>query len=148
MIFPTIRTLQRLARFANTNAAVLAALAHEQPLCTSCPAPAAGRQEARYMEGDAPSANWPWCPDGQIANPLDWQSERPVPLLKNVQRLTASNPGVMTGPGTNSYLADDPPHNKLRDRPGPLGPGNTKSACGAAAVGGDVRFIICTHLAP
>ena len=32
----------------------------------------------------------------------DWQTSRAVPLLRNVQRLTAPNPGVMTGPGTNS----------------------------------------------
>ncbi len=53
MIFPTIRTLQRLAQFANTQA-VLAALAHEQPLWTSCPRSGllAGK-EARYMEARA-----------------------------------------------------------------------------------------------
>jgi recombination protein RecT len=39
---------------------------------------------------------------------LAWQTERPVALLKNVQRLTAPNPGFMTGPGTNSYLVGDP----------------------------------------
>ena len=31
-------------------------------------------------------------------------AERPVALLKNVQRLTAPNPGFMTGPGTNAAL--------------------------------------------
>ncbi|MFX7117550.1 hypothetical protein ABTH95_20070, partial [Acinetobacter baumannii] len=78
-----------LARFANTNA-VLAALAHEQPLWVSCPrAGLLAGKDAHYMEGDAPFGELALvCPDGQIAHPLDWQSERPVPLLKNVQRLT------------------------------------------------------------
>ena len=109
MIFPTIRTLQRLAQFASTQA-VLDAVAHEQPLWVSCPrAGLLAGKEARYMEDDMPFGELALvCPDGQIVHPLDWQTERPVPLLRNVMRLTAPNPGVMTGPGTNSYLVGDP----------------------------------------
>jgi len=59
------------------------------------------------------------CPDGQIVHPLDWQCEQPVPLLKNVLRLTAPNPGVMTGPGTNSYLVGDPSTGFIAIDPGP-----------------------------
>ncbi len=33
-----------------------------------------------------------------------WQHEHPVALRPHVLRLTAPNPGLMTGPGTNSYL--------------------------------------------
>ena len=32
------------------------------------------------------------CPDGQMLHPLDWDSQRPLSLLKNVQRLTAPTP--------------------------------------------------------
>jgi len=54
MIFPTIRTLQRLAQFASTQA-VLDAVAHEQPLWVSCPrAGLLAGKEARYMEDDMP----------------------------------------------------------------------------------------------
>ncbi|MBT9442534.1 MAG: NUDIX domain-containing protein, partial [Acidovorax sp.] len=93
MIFPTIRTLQRLATFATTQA-VFDALAHELPLWTSCPrAGTLAGKEARYMESDMPYGELALvCPDGQIVHPLDWQTERPVPLLRNVQRLTAPNP--------------------------------------------------------
>src|SRR5439155_10025287 len=50
MIFPTIRTLQRLEKFADV-AAVLAACASEQPLWTSCPrAGYVQGAEARFME--------------------------------------------------------------------------------------------------
>ena len=32
------------------------------------------------------------CPDGQILHTLDWQSERAVPLRKNLLRLTPPTP--------------------------------------------------------
>ena len=41
---------------------------------------------------------------GPVPPPTDWQTDTPVPLLNNVLRLTAPNPDLMTGPGTNSYL--------------------------------------------
>ena len=147
MVFPTIRTLVRLAQFANTDA-VLAACAGEVPLWTSCPrAGVLAGKEARYMEDESPYGELALvCPDGQIAHPLDWQSERPVPLLKNVQRLTAPNPGVMTGPGTNSYLVGDPATGYIAIDPGPADPEHLDRLWRAA--GGDVRMIVCTHSHP
>lgn len=144
MIFPTIRTLERLAEFASADA-VLAAVAHEQPLWTSCPRAGllAGR-EARYMEHEAPYGELALvCPDGQIVHPLDWQPERPVPLLRNLQRLTAANPGAMTGPGTNSYLVGDPSTGYVAIDPGPADEAHLERLWHAA--GGDIRAIVCTH---
>jgi recombination protein RecT len=108
IIFPTIRTLRRLSAYATVDS-VLQACASEQPLWTSCPrAGWLGGHEARYMETEAPFGELALvCPDGQLQHTLDWQTEQAVPLLKNVMRLTAPNPGVMTGPGTNSYLVGD-----------------------------------------
>jgi len=147
MIFPTIRTLQRLATFATTQA-VFDALAHELPLWTSCPrAGTLAGKEARYMESDMPYGELALvCPDGQIVHPLDWQTERPVPLLRNVQRLTAPNPGVMTGPGTNSYLVGDPATGYIAIDPGPADPEHLDKLWRAA--GGDIRMIVCTHSHP
>ena len=144
MIFPTIRTLQRLATFATTQA-VFNALADEQPLWTSCPrAGTLAGKEARYMESDLPYGELALvCPDGQIVHPLDWQTERPVPLLRNVQRLTAPNPGVMTGPGTNSYLVGDPATGYIAIDPGPADADHLDKLWRAA--GGDIRMIVCTH---
>jgi recombination protein RecT len=147
MIFPTIRTLQRLARFANAQA-VLDAVAHEKPLWVSCPrAGTLAGAEARYMEDESPFGELALvCPDGQIVHPLDWQSDRAVPLLRNVQRLTAPNPGVMTGPGTNSYLVGDPLTGFIAIDPGPADAEHLDKLWRAA--GGDVRMIVCTHSHP
>ena len=147
MIYPTIRTLERLAKFANADA-VLTACAGETPLWASCPrAGLLGGKEARYMEDESPFGELALvCPDGQIAHTLDWQSERAVRLLQNVQRLTAPNPGVMTGPGTNSYLVGDPATGYIAIDPGPADPGHLDRLWHAA--GGDIRMIVCTHSHP
>ena len=144
MIFPTVRTLERLGAYANVDA-VLAACAGEQPLWTSNPRTGilAGR-EARHMEHEPPFGELALvCPDGQIVHVLDWQCERPVPLLKNLMRLTAPNPGAMTGPGTNSYIVGDADSGYIVIDPGPNEPAHIARL--AAATGGDVRMIVCTH---
>lgn len=147
MMFPTVRTLERLAAYPDV-AALLAACAGEQPLWSSCPrAGISGGSEARFMEHESPYGELALvCPDGQIAHALDWQCTRPVPLLRNVQRLTATNPGPMTGPGTNSYLVGDASTGFAVIDPGPDNPVHLQRLHDAA--GGDIRFIVCTHSHP
>lgn len=148
MIFPTIRTLERLLDFADVAAVLQACAESEEPLWTSCPRAGlmAGR-EVRYMEHEMPFGELALvCPHGQIVHPLDWQSERAVPLLKNVQRLTAPNPGAMTGPGTNSYLVGDPATGYIAIDPGPADAEHLEKLWRAA--GGDIRMIVCTHSHP
>ena len=148
MIFPTIRTLQRLSAFASVDAVLAACAENEQPLWTSCPRAGfvAGREE-RYMEHESPYGELALVsPDGQIVHHLDWQHEQPVALLKNVQRLTAPNPGYMTGPGTNSYLVGDPATGYVVIDPGPADPEHLQRLWRAA--GGAIRWIVCTHSHP
>ncbi len=147
IIFPTIRTLQRLTAYATVDA-LLAACASEQPLWTSCPrAGLLGGTDARYMEHEQPFGELEMvCPDGQLLHPLDWQSEQPVGLLKNLMRLTAPNPGFMTGPGTNSYLVGDPRTGYIAIDPGPADPVHIERLWRAA--GGQIKFIVCTHSHP
>ncbi len=147
MIFPTIRTLERLAKFDSVQA-VLQACAGGQPLWTSCPrAGFLKGAEARYMEHEMAYGELALVsPDGQIVHHLDWRSEQPVPLLKNVMRLTAPNPGAMTGPGTNSYLVGDPATGYAAIDPGPNEPEHLERLWRAA--GGDIRMIVCTHSHP
>jgi len=147
MIFPTIRTLQRLAPFATVHA-LLQACASEQPLWTSCPrAGFLSGAESRHMETDMQYSELALVsPDGQIVHHLDWRSDQPSPLLRNVMRLTAPNPGAMTGPGTNSYLVGDPETGYLAIDPGPDDPEHLERLWRAA--GGDIRMIVCTHSHP
>jgi recombination protein RecT len=147
MIFPTIRTLERLAKFDSVQA-VLDACAGGQPLWTSCPrAGFLKGADARYMEHEMAYGELALVsPDGQIVHHLDWRCEQPVPLLKNVMRLTAPNPGAMTGPGTNSYLVGDPATGYVAIDPGPNEPEHLERLWRAA--GGDIRMIVCTHSHP
>ncbi|WPH21351.1 MBL fold metallo-hydrolase [Variovorax paradoxus] len=148
MIFPTVRTLQRLAAYASVDAVLQACAPQggaEQPLWTSCPRAGLLRgQDARYMESDSPYGELALvCPDGQLLHALDWQSERAVPLLRNVQRLTAPNPGAMTGPGTNSYIVGDAATGYLVIDPGPNDAAHIDRLWRATE--GNIRMIVCTH---
>ena len=147
IIFPTIRTLQRLQHYARVEE-VLQACSSEQPLWTSCPrAGFLNGKEARYMEHELPYGELELTsPDGQIVHTLDWQTDAPVRLLKNVMRLTAPNPGVMTGPGTNSYLVGAAQSGYIVIDPGPADAGHAQRLYDAA--GGDIRLIVCTHSHP
>lgn len=64
-----------------------------------------------------------------------------VEIAPGVRRLTAPNPGVMTGPGTNAYLLG---HDDLAlIDPGPEI--DTHREALLAAAGGRLRWIFCTH---
>jgi recombination protein RecT len=148
MVFPTIRTLERLKAFASVDAVLQACAVNDEPLWTSCPrAGWLAGQEARYMEHEPPFGELALVtPDGQIHHPLDWQTEQAVPLLQNLQRLTAPNPGVMTGPGTNSYLVGDPNTGYIAIDPGPADAAHLQRLWRAA--GGQINAIVCTHSHP
>jgi len=147
MIYPTVRTLERLAQFEDVNA-VLAAVADEKLLWVSIPREGVVHGKLHlYMEHEAPYGELALrCPEGQSAPTLDWQSEQPVPLLKNVSRLTAPNGGMMTGPGTNSYVVGDANTGYVVIDPGPHDIAHIERLW--QATGGDVRAIVCTHSHP
>ena len=144
IIFPTERTLRRLQRFADAEA-VLAACASERPLFVSSPRAGYLRgQVERFDEFEMQFGELELTtPDGRILHQLDWQHERAVPLLRNVQRLTAPNPGMMTGPGTNTYIIGDDDAGYAVIDPGPADPVHVDRI--AALVGDRLRYILCTH---
>ena len=86
---------------------------------------------------------------GPLPAPTDWQTLEPVALLRNVLRLTAPNPGFMTGPGTNSYLVGDAHTGFIAIDPGPADTDHVARLWAAAThadgSGGNLRLIVCTH---
>lgn len=90
-----------------------------------------------------PLMSTPHLPLAGLQAQPPWQHEAPVALQPHVLRLTAPNPGLMTGPGTNSYLVGSPASGWLVIDPGPLEPAHIERLWQAA--GGDIRLIVCTH---
>lgn len=68
----------------------------------------------------------------------------PFRLNSRVRRLVAPNPGVMTGPGTNTYLLGDEQVAVLD--PGPAIPEHIDAILDTA--GDRIRWIVCTHTHP
>ena len=67
-----------------------------------------------------------------------------VDISARVRRITAPNPGVMTGPGTNTYLVGI--DEVVVVDPGPDDDGHLEAIVGC---GGDrIRWIVCTHTHP
>ena len=147
MIFPTIRTLRRLAQFADVQS-VLDQCVSEKPLWTSSPRGAMLRDQIeRFSEHEPPYGELELIvPDGRLLHSLDWQHEKPVALLRNVMRLTAPNPGRMTGPGTNTYIIGEPEAGYLVIDPGPDLSIHVQRI--AAIVGNGLKAILCTHAHP
>ncbi|HVC15291.1 MAG TPA: MBL fold metallo-hydrolase [Acidimicrobiales bacterium] len=65
-------------------------------------------------------------------------------VMPGLRRVTAANPGVMTGPGTNTYLVG---HGEVAVvDPGPDDPSHLDAVRGAAAAAGDrIRWVLVTH---
>jgi len=68
----------------------------------------------------------------------------PFRLNSRVRRIVAPNPGVMTGPGTNTYLLGDKEIAVLD--PGPAEDSHIEAILAAGE--GRIRWIVCTHTHP
>jgi recombination protein RecT len=155
MIFPTVRTLRELARYAQAQDVIDACIA--KPLSridATCPRGGFVKGvEERFQEFELPYGELEFVsPDGQIGHKLDWQHETPVALRRNIARLTAPNASMMTGPGTNTYLIGElNEHGQaigpvIVVDPGPLIPHHIERI--ADAVGARTSVILCTHSHP
>lgn len=81
-------------------------------------------------------------PDGRGDVHVDLLPGRPVRLSPRIVRVTAPNPGPMTGPGTNSYLVGDGRRCTVID-PGPASEPHLQALLAAAP--GRIERILVTH---
>ena len=140
----TRRTLLELGRHASAEQALAAASAKTQIAlvmprrCRSAKGPTVVLpDELAYAEVgrlDPEGRGDVWC---------DLLPGRATRLSPRVLRVTAPNPGPMTGPGTNSYLVGDGVAWTVID-PGPVSDVHLQSLL-AAAGGGRIERIVVTH---
>jgi glyoxylase-like metal-dependent hydrolase (beta-lactamase superfamily II)/8-oxo-dGTP pyrophosphatase MutT (NUDIX family) len=105
LVHATRQTLQDFARFAEPRAAFdYARSLPEIPTNRACWAQ--GREGARvFRRGEAPYFEIHWSDPGESGQTTyDLTPGVPKRLDRLVTRLIAPNPGMMTGPGTNTYL--------------------------------------------
>ena len=147
MIYPTIKTLESLAPFDNTAAALQAARGlHSVPSYFTREVLVQDQVQHLSPEHMAYAECELLAPDGQVFHSLDWQYERPVPLLQHVQRLTCANANMMTGPGTNTYLVGSAEQGFCVIDAGPKHKPHLRHIL--QSTGGHIAALLCTHSHP
>ena len=106
----TRRTLEHLGRHPSAEAAIEAARQQQHNVTRTLPRVAQNAQGRHVvLPGDLPWAEVGRLdPDGLGTSSCDLVPGRVVQLSPCILRVTAPNPGPMTGPGTNSYLVAAP----------------------------------------
>ena len=141
----TRRTLQELSRFASAQAVIDHARQRDD-IGLTMPRRAQSAKGLRVVLPDEHA----WAevgrldPTGQVTAHADIVPGRAVRLSPRVWRVTAPNAGVMTGPGTNSYLVGCPEANRWTViDPGPADPAHLQAL--QAAAPGAIERIVVTH---
>ncbi len=148
MIAPTRKTMELLTRFPNA-AAMVDYARSPHPADARTQRHANGRDGMRLLSpGDAAYAEVGKLDPGQRGS----ASYEIIPgaatrLSPRVRRLTAANPGFMTGPGTNSYLIESGDDIAIVD-PGPIIDMHIRALMDEArgtSGKGRIRWLITTH---
>ncbi len=140
LVFATKHTLADLARFSEPRAAFEHAMSlAEIPTNRACWAQ--GAEGARlFRRADPQYFEIHWSdPEETGQTCYDIVAGVPKRLDRHVTRLTAPNPGMMTGPGTNTYLVGS--RELAVVDPGPA----IDSHIEKILASGTIRWIFCTH---
>jgi glyoxylase-like metal-dependent hydrolase (beta-lactamase superfamily II)/8-oxo-dGTP pyrophosphatase MutT (NUDIX family) len=142
----TQRTLQDLARFGSA-AEALAEARMRRDIAVTMPRLATSSRGRRIVLPH----ELPWAeigrldPEGRGDVSCELLPFRAVRLSPRIVRVTAPNPGPMTGPGTNSYLVGEGAAWTVID-PGPVSEPHLQALQDAAAeAGGRIERILVTH---
>ncbi len=143
----TRRTLRDLSVFASAAEALAAAATQGSPIPRTMPRRCLNRKGPTVVLPDdlAYAEVCKLDPDGLTHDAwCELVAGRAVRLSDRIVRVTAPNPGMMTGPGTNSYFVGDP----VADAWALIDPGPADAqhlAALQAAAPGRVRWVLATH---
>ena len=145
LMFPTIKTLEALARFHRVEELLAHAKTPRQILAMN-PKGALDRdgQSHLLIPGDPAYAEVAKIDRDNSGHCRTYiEPGVPVTLGENIVRLTAANRGMMTGPGTNTYLLGNASTGVAVIDPGPADDAHIENILKYAA--GAIRWILCTH---
>ena len=142
LVFATKHTLAELAQFEHPQRALEYARAKPE-VETNRACWAQGRDGPKlFRRADPQYFEIHWCdPDETGESSYEIVPGVPKKLDRLVTRVTAPNPGMMTGPGTNSYLVGE--RELAVIDPGPASDAHVEALLAAGA--GRIRWILCTH---
>ncbi len=143
LVFPTIKTLESIAKFDNA-AALMQFARSPRKMPAMAPRSASSRDGAKLLvPGDYAYAEVGRLdPEGKGTASSEIIPGIVVRLSDKVRRITAPNPGFMTGPGTNTYLLGAGEDIAVID-PGPAIDAHIEAVIKAA--GARIRWILVTH---
>lgn len=143
LVFPTIKTLESIAGFDNA-AALMAFARSPRKMPAMAPRSAKTREGMKLLvPGDYAYAEVGRLdPEGKGTASGEIVPGTVVHLSAKLRRITAPNPGYMTGPGTNTYLLGAGGDIAVID-PGPAIDAHIEALL--AAAGGRIRWILVTH---
>ncbi len=144
LLFPTIKTLQTLARFRDVDEALAYARSDRSMPAMAPRAARSSSGPTTLFWGDyAYTEVGKLDPDGNGTASCEIVPGSVVRVSPSVRRITAPNPGMMTGPGTNTYLLGDASTGFAVIDPGPAIDSHVQAIL--AATDGPIRWILCTH---
>jgi len=143
IIFPTRSSLADLSRFTTSQAAVEHARGlGDIEVNAACWAVDHEGSKRLFRRSDPPYFEIHWSdPEETGESCFVLRPGLPSRLDRFVTRVIAPNPGMMTGPGTNSYLVGEDALAVID--PGPSIDEHVEALLAAAA--GRIRWILCTH---
>lgn len=145
LMFPTLKTLETLTRFHRVED-LLAYARAKPPAVPTTPHISIARDGSirPLIPGDYAYAEVRKIdPDNIGFAKSDIDPGQAVKIAPEIWRITAANPGVMTGPGTNTYLLGSATSGIAVIDPGPDLASHIEAIRQCAA--GPIQWILCTH---